>query len=71
MQHKNTSLLVQMIKKRRKENSATQAQMSRELNISLRIYQRLENGAMPAWMAEELCDSLGLKVLVLDKEVLK
>jgi len=65
-------MLVALIEKLRKEKGFSQQQMADSLGISRRHYQRLEYGKSPMSVdvLEKCCVVLGMKVLILDKDLL-
>lgn len=68
---KRVGKLVAHLKAERQRRGVSQVVMAKELDLNRRQYQRMEAGGMPAWMIEDACEVLGLKVLIVDKEVLK
>lgn len=65
-------MLVALIEKIRKEKGFSQQKMADSLGMSRRHYQRLEYGksSMSVDVLEKSCVVLGMKVLILDKDLL-
>lgn len=71
MKSNKESKLVAFIKNERVKARISQEMMALSLGISRRCYQRMEKESMPVWILEEVCERLGFRGIILNKEVLK
>ena len=63
-------MIGKIIKSKRKAEKLSEDKMAKSLGVSRNTYRRWESDKISFTEAEEVCDRLGLKILIINKEQL-